>query len=89
MCEKKFDEELLRVLKEREEQNSTELISVMIHFEPNIEISELERLGFKLDFQPKELNFVLGHIAPVNAYKIARLPKVTKLEFDSETHLIN
>lgn len=82
----KFDEELLRVLKEREEQCSTELINIILHFEPELDLLELEEMGFKLSRKYELMNIVAGQITPENAYKIAGLSKVTKLEYDSEIH---
>ena len=81
----KFDKELLHVLKERREASSAELINVIVYFEPKINISELEQLGFNLSYESELLNMVAGKISPDNIYEIARMQSVSKLELDSET----
>jgi len=81
----KFDEELLRMLKERREAASTELINVIVYFEPKIDISKLKRLGFNLSYESELLNMVAGQISPDKICEIAQMQSVTKLELDSET----
>jgi len=81
----KFDKELLRMLKERREASSAELINVIVYYEPKINISELEQLGFNLSYESELLNMVAGKISPDNIYEIARMQSVSKLELDSET----
>jgi len=81
----KFDKELLHVLKERREASSAELINVIVYFEPKIDISELEQLGFNLSYESELLNMVAGQISPDNISEIARMQSVSKLELDSET----
>jgi len=81
----KFDKELLRMLKERREASSAELINVIVYYELKIDISELEQLGFNLSYESELLNMIAGQISPNNIYEIARMQSVSKLEIDSET----
>lgn len=82
--EGKFSEELRRVLGEREAQCSEEDIPVIITYEPGLDLSKLEKMGFRISRKFEMLNVVSGLIAPSDAKRIANLSQLEKIEYDSE-----
>jgi hypothetical protein len=81
----KIDENLVRVLQERNEKCSSEEIAVILTLREEINLMELEEAGFKLLRRFEIVNAISGLISPSDVENLVRLSQVEKIEFDEET----
>ena len=80
----KIDENLVRVLQERNEKCSSEEIAVILTLREEVNLMELEEAGFKLLRRFEIINAVSGLISPGDVDNLIRLSQVEKIEFDEE-----
>lgn len=81
----KIDENLVRVLQERNEKCSSEEIAVILTLREEMNLMELEEAGFKLQRRFEIINAISGLISPSDVENLVRLSQVEKIEFDEET----
>jgi hypothetical protein len=81
----KIDENLVRVLQERNEKCSSEEIAVILTLREEVNLMELEEAGFKLQRRFEIINAISGLISPSDVENLVRLSQVEKIEFDEET----
>ena len=81
----KIDENLVRVLQERNEKCSSEEIAVILTLREEMNLMELEEAGFKLQRRFEIINAISGLISPSDIENLVRLSQVEKIEFDEET----
>lgn len=82
--EVKFTKEMLRIVREVQAAEPERQIEVIVTVEPGTDLSILKREGLKIIWPVETVNAVSGTITAENARKLAELPQVKKIEYDSE-----
>lgn len=80
----KLGDELIQILREKQHEDKSQQIPVIVSHKPETNLAELEKAGLKITRKHEQVNAVSGHISLRDTMRLAELPQVEKIEYDSE-----
>ncbi len=84
----KITEELLKKIEEAEKIDPNQKIPVIVTFDPDLDISTLEKMGLHIEKKFPEINAVSGTVTASAAKRLSELKGVKIIEYDSRVYAL-